>query len=309
MKDSQPPKLIIGIAIGAVVGISGLLIAQSLTGGGGDPETGAGEQGQRIESLETQLGAALRRSAELERENKGAIAKLAGTGDGTTPAADPPEVDPEADPEEPNALLKAMMEMGAAGARKKVDAEVAILAERLNLTPAQQEELRAVLLAKLEKQQQAGLLLMSGKATIADLTAADEHNFTEVDAAMADILSESQLEEYAAYAGEREVKRIERKADEELGNLKNVAELSDDQADLAWTAFMEINADEKPGSLPDGTTPDEFNDFIDGAIDKRLERLQPILTEPQLEAYRGQTDSFRQFLSALVKGGAGGGEE
>ena len=293
-------------ALGAVIGIAGLLLAQRLTGGGAEGAEAPGESAD-VEVVQNALDSANARAAELERENRRLKGDLAAAKrpEGETITAAPVEPEEEESEGAGSAVLKAMMEFGAQEARRKVDQEVAELAERLNLTEAQQEEVRAALLAKLEKQQAAGLLMMQGGASISDLAAADEDNFSEVDAAMAKILSPEQMEEYAAYAHQREEKRVEKKANEELDSLVALADLSEQQADQAWDLFVEVNAGEKPGEIPPDLTMEDFEGWIDDAIDNRLEGLESILNEEQLTAYRGSTEDFRSMIMALVSGGTG----
>ena len=94
-----------------------------------------------------------------------------------------------------------------------------------------------------------------------------------------------------------------KKTNEDLDGLRNVADLSAQQEDEAFGIFVELNAAEKPGSLPEGTTVEEFNGFVDQAINNRIERLEPILNEQQLGSYRVQVDGFRTMIKALISGG------
>ena len=145
--------------------------------------------------------------------------------------------------------------------------------------------------------------ILTGKASLADLLTSDEDNFSDVDAAMADLLSPEQLEDYNAYADDREAKRIEKKSNEDLEGLRGIAGLTTEQKDAAYDVFIELNAAEKPGSLPAGTTVEEFNGFVDQAIDNRIERLQPIFSETQLDSYRERVNGFRAMIKGLVSGG------
>ena len=122
---------------------------------------------------------------------------------------------------------------------------------------------------------------------------------------MADLLSPEQLEDYNAYADDREAKRIEKKSNEDLEGLRGIADLTAEQKDAAYDVFIELNAAEKPGSLPEGTTVEDVNGFIDQAIDNRIERLQPILSETQLGSYRERVNGFRTMIKALISGGTG----
>jgi len=310
METPGPPKLILGFVLGSVAGVVGLLFGQSMfRGDSRDDASGAAAVAgpDRVKRLQFELEKVRKEKSVLGVENarlKGDLAEAGGqTGEGELADAEPEKGGKPTD-----SFLEVMMAIGAKEATRKVDSEVALLAERLNLTEPQQEELRAALLAKLERQQAAGKLMIKGEATIADLASADEDNFTEVDAAMAELLSDSQLEEYSGYQDEREVARIERKSNEDLDGLHKVGDLTEEQAEQAWDVFVELNTADKPGGIPEGTTEDEFFTYIDKAIDDRIGRLQPILTGPQLDAYRIQTESFRAMVTAIVTGGTGGEE-
>ncbi|MFP6872520.1 MAG: hypothetical protein VCA55_03340 [Verrucomicrobiales bacterium] len=307
MSESESPRLIVIVAVAAAAGIVVTLLAQFILGNGPNADVakaaGKGES-QRIEALEAQLKA-LQQSVRPGRENKRpAGAPVSALGDNKEPQGQ--EVaEAEKKEEEKNPLLEFMMALGAQKSKTEVSGEVAKLTERLNLNETQQEQLTDLLMARTKKQQEAGMLMLSGKASLSDLLAADENNFSEVDAAMADLLSGEQLEDYNTYSDEREIKRIEKKSNEDLDGLRNVAELSAQQEDEAFDIFVELNAAEKPGSLPEGTTVEEFNGYIDQAINNRIERLEPILSEQQLGSYRVQAEGFGKMISALISGGTG----
>ena len=310
MSESRTPHLSIIIAVAAISSIVVTLLAQYIMGN--DPVStelrkNAQDESQRIEALEAQIKALQGSIAENKKNNRPAGTSVSALGDSKEQVGQSVTEAEETkkDDEKKNPLLEFMKAMGDQESKNEVSGEVAKLTERLGLNESQREQLSEMLMARTKKQQEAGILMFTGKASLVDLIAADKDNFSEVDAAMADLLSPEQLEDYNAYADDREAQRIEKKTNEDLDGLRSIADLTEQQESEAFDIFVELNAAEKPGRLPEGTTVEEFNGFVDQAIDNRIERLQPILSEQQLGSYRVQTDGFRTMIKALISGGTG----
>jgi len=310
MSESRTPHLSIIIAVAAISSIVVTLLAQYIMGN--DPVStelrkNAQDESQRIEALEAQIKALQGSIAENKKNNRPAGTSVSALGDSKEQVGQSVTEAEEIkkDDEKKNPLLEFMKAMGDQESKNEVSGEVAKLTERLGLNESQREQLSEMLMARTKKQQEAGILMFTGKASLADLIAADKDNFSEVDAAMADLLLPEQLEDYNAYADDREAQRIEKKTNEDLDGLRSIADLTEQQESEAFDIFVELNAADKPGILPEGTTVEQFNGFIDQAIDKRIERLRPILSEQQLGSYRVQTDGFRTMIKALISGGTG----
>ena len=310
MSESKAPRLSVIVAVTAVSGIIVTLLAQSIIGNAPDnPQISETTQteSQRIEALEAQVKALQGTIAKVRKTDppKSASINAPEESKEKLKLANTEEEGPKTEEkeEDKNSFLEAIMALGAQESKNKVAGEVARLAERLGLNESQQKQLSEILTAKNKEQEEAGMRILTGKASLADLLASDEDNFSLVDAAMADLLSPEQLEDYNAYADDREAKRIEKKSNEDIEGLRGIGELTAEQKDAAFDVFIELNAAEKPGSLPEGTTEEEFNGFVDQAIDNRIERLQPIFSETQLDSYRERVNGFRAMIKGLVSGG------
>ena len=310
MSESKSPRLSVIVAVTAVSGIIVTLLAQSIIGNAPDnPQISETTQteSQRIEALEAQVKALQGTIAKVRKTDppKSASINAPEESKEKLKLANTEEEGPKTEEkeEDKNSFLEAIMALGAQESKNKVAGEVARLAERLGLNESQQEQLSEILTAKNKEQEEAGMRILTGKASLADLLASDEDNFSDVDAAMADLLSPEQLEDYNAYADDREAKRIEKKSNEDIEGLRGIPNLTAEQKDAAYDVFIELNAAEKPGSLPEGTTEEEFNGFVDQAIDNRIERLQPIFSETQLDSYRERVNGFRAMIKGLVSGG------
>ncbi len=207
----------------------------------------------------------------------------------------------EKDEEKGNEIWETIMALGENKQKAEVNEEVDKLAERLTLTANQKSKLQELLEAKSKTQSEAGLKLLTGKATIADLIASDEDNYSSIDSAMQDLLSENQLAEYETYAEEREIKRIEKKTEEDLDGIREITGITEDQIDQARDLFIEINASEKPGSMDmTNVNRDQFMGFIDDALDKRINGVAEFLDVEQVSSYRKQVDGFRKMISAFI---------
>ena len=306
----------LGFALGIVLGIVGLLAAQRLMEREPAAEPGAaGSPGGNTLAAkrDAQLLADARvRIAELETEleaARGDSTDLAG-GDGDVPGSTGDGADDgDAKPGEGGSFIEALMSFGDKETERKNNQEIERLTELLGLSDSQQQSVRKALEERAAAQKAAGIKLMTGRATIDDLLNSDEDNFASVDAAIMEVLSDDQLVEYADVQRERELKRVEKKAEEELKELAGVGDLTDEQEDAAWDVFVEVNAGEKPGEIPEGISNDEFMAIVDESLTNRVEGLRPILNEEQFETYQEQVGEFRNIVTTLIGHATGGSQE
>ena len=291
VENKNSPKMIIGFVIGLFAGVIGVLFAQYIVGVD-EPENISNTQQSEKEFIDANQ---LKKTSRLS---------IANTGPGKNTLPEKSEVEDkneEKDEEKGNEFWETIMALGENKQKAEVSVEVDKLAERLTLTANQKSKLQELLEAKSKTQSEAGLKLLTGKATIADLIASDEDNYSSIDSAMQDLLSENQLAEYETYAEEREIKRIEKKTEEDLDGIREITGITEDQIDQARDLFIEINASEKPGSMDmTNVNRDQFMGFIDDALDKRINGVAEFLDVEQVSSYRKQVDGFRKMISAFI---------
>ena len=286
VENKNSPKMIIGFIFGLFAGVIGVLFAQYVVGVD-EPEKN---------SITQQSEKALNDSNQLSKASRLSIANT-----GPEKNTLPEKSKEENDEEKSNEFWETIMALGENKQKAEVSVEVDKLAERLTLTANQKSKLQELLEAKSKTQSEAGLKLLTGKATIADLIASDEDNYSSIDNAMQDLLSENQLAEYETYAEEREIKRIEKKTEEDLDGIREITGITEDQIDQARDLFIEINASEKPGSMDmTNVNRDQFMGFIDDALDKRINGVAEFLEVEQVSSYRKQVDGFRKMISAFI---------
>ena len=286
VENKNSPKMIIGFIFGLFAGVIGVLFAQYVFGVD-EPEKN---------SITQQSEKALNDSNQLSKASRLSIANT-----GPEKNTLPEKSKEENDEEKSNEFWETIMALGENKQKAEVSVEVDKLAERLTLTANQKSKLQELLEAKSKTQSEAGLKLLTGKATIADLIASDEDNYSSIDSAMQDLLSENQLAEYETYAEEREIKRIEKKTEEDLDGIREITGITEDQIDQARDLFIEINASEKPGSMDmTNVNRDQFMGFIDDALDKRINGVAEFLDVEQVSSYRKQIDGFRKMIAAFI---------
>ena len=291
VENNNSSKMIVGFVFGLLAGIIGVLFAQHIVGVD-EPEKISSTQ-QSVETLNNsnQLAETSRLSLANSRSGKNTLPK-------NSKEEDKKE---EKDEEKGNEIWETLMALGESKQKEEVGEEVDALAERLTLTASQKNKLKGIMEARAKAQSEAGLKLLTGKASIADLIASDEDNYSEIDMAMQELLSEDQLAEYELYAEEREIKRIEKKTEEDLGGIRGIAGITEDQINQARDLFIEINASEKPGSMDvNNINRDQFIGFIDDALEKRSNGMSQILTTDQNVDYQKQLDGFRKMISAFI---------
>lgn len=286
VENKNSPKMIIGFIFGLFAGVIGVLFAQYVVGVD-EPEKN---------SITQQSEKALNDSNQLSKASRLSIANT-----GPEKNTLPEKSKEENDEEKSNEFWETIMALGENKQKAEVSVEVDKLAERLTLTANQKSKLQELLEAKSKTQSEAGLKLLTGKATIADLIASDEDNYSSIDNEMQGLLSENQLAEYETYAEEREIKRIEKKTEEDLDGIREITGITEDQIDQARDLFIEINASEKPGSMDmTNVNRDQFMGFIDDALDKRINGVAEFLDVEQVSSYRKQVDGFRKMISAFI---------
>ena len=282
--------MIMGFVIGLVAGVLGVLFAQY---------TFKESNEDQVVSTVQKSPNGITNSGPSTTTSRLSIANSSPRKDSSSIKSDTDEKDDGK--EKGKEIWETIMALGEDKQKEEVSDEVDKMAERFNLTASQKSRLQELLEAKAKTQSEAGLKLFTGKASIADLIASDEDNYSEIDKAMQELLSGDQLAEYESYTEEREIERIEKKTNEDLGGLREIAGITEEQIDQARDFFIEINASEKPGSMDmTNITRDQFMGVIDDALDKRVSGVAEFLNDDQVTSYRKQVDGFRKMISAFV---------
>ena len=289
LENKNSPKMIMGFVLGLLAGVLGVLFAQY---------TFKSNEPQKVSTVEKSTNG-ITNSNPSTKTPRLSVTNTSPRKGSSSIKSDTDEKDD--DKEKGNEILETLMALGEEKQKEEVSDEVDKMAERFNLTASQKSKLQELLEAKAKAQSEAGLKLFTGKASIAELIASDEDNYSEIDKAMQELLSGDQLAEYETYAEEREIERIEKKTNEDLGGLREIAGITEEQIDQARDLFIEINASEKPGYMDmTNITRNQFMGVIDDALDKRISGVSEFLNDDQVTSYRKQLDGFRKMISAFV---------
>tara|TARA_B100000579_G_scaffold352642_1_gene307079 strand:+ start:6 stop:899 length:894 start_codon:yes stop_codon:yes gene_type:complete len=289
LENKNSPKMIMGFVLGLLAGVLGVLFAQ---------HTFKSNEPQKVSTVEKSTNG-ITNSNPSTKTPRLSVTNTSPRKGSSSIKSDTDEKDDGK--EKGKEIWETLMALGEEKQKEGVSDEVDKMAERFNLTASQKSKLQELLEAKAKAQSEAGLKLFTGKASIAELIASDEDNYSEIDKAMQELLSGDQLAEYETYAEEREIERIEKKTNEDLGGLREIAGITEEQIDQARDLFIEINASEKPGYMDmTNITRNQFMGVIDDALDKRISGVAEFLNDDQVTSYRKQLDGFRKMISAFV---------
>jgi len=289
LENKNSPKMIMGFVLGLLAGVLGVLFAQY---------TFKSNEPQKVSTVEKSTNG-ITNSNPSTKTPRLSVTNTSPRKGSSSIKSDTDEKDDGK--EKGKEIWETLMALGEEKQKEGVSDEVDKMAERFNLTASQKSKLQELLEAKAKAQSEAGLKLFTGKASIAELIASDEDNYSEIDKAMQELLSGDQLAEYETYAEEREIERIEKKTNEDLGGLREIAGITEEQIDQARDLFIEINASEKPGYMDmTNITRNQFMGVIDDALDKRISGVAEFLNDDQVTSYRKQLDGFRKMISAFV---------
>ena len=200
LESKNSSKMIMGFVIGLVAGVLGVLFAQY---------TFKESNEDQVVSTVQKSPNGITNSGPSTTTSRLSIANSSPRKDSSSIKSDKDEKDDGK--EKGKEIWETIMALGEDKQKEEVSDEVDKMAERFNLTASQKSRLQELLEAKAKTQSEAGLKLFTGKASIADLIASDEDNYSEIDKAMQELLSGDQLAEYESYTEEREIERIEKR--------------------------------------------------------------------------------------------------
>ncbi|HEY8960969.1 MAG TPA: hypothetical protein VIM57_02120 [Luteolibacter sp.] len=134
--------------------------------------------------------------------------------------------------------------------RKKFEARLAKLAVELNLSPEQQEKIRASMEERFSKM--GGLFDFNSGTSEEKAQRAQEMSAMMktdgLDEATAGLLSDTQKEQYAGFKDKERQSRIESRTLKDLGNVTNVIELSPEQRDAVYQVLADQAAEREQRS-------------------------------------------------------------
>ncbi len=229
---------------------------------------------------------------------RSAAAQLAATisTPATSAAMDASGNKPKADGEK-SSMSEVMQSIGKA----KSELAFRTLVDRLGLEGESLEAFTAVFEAARTQRQEAFTNMFRGGATLEQFAIIGGAT-PNIDAWVAANLEGDELKNYADYKAQQEQNRIDRKANEELGMLGSIANLSAEQKDAAFAVFAEHVAAEPPEDLLEMSGPEEFSPYLDNVIASRFEALAPILDEEQMTVYQAQSQLWRKMAEDMLAG-------
>jgi hypothetical protein len=251
-------------------------------------ETMAGAEAQR------QLAAV---KSELVSTQQALAAALAAKPPAGAPAG---EAGTAAEPDPKQAFSDMVLRIGQTQLRGQVEGRLGVLKERLQLTPEQEAAVKKILDDESAAAAAALDRLMAGEGTPADFGRLARLRRGELPAGVEVALTDAQKPEFAAFQEQEKVSGVENRVNMELSGLVTAGGLTPEQKDQAFSSLSGILMAEDVTDFDTMKDGSEVRAYMDEATTRRLEAMQPILTEPQLQMYQQQVEMSRQVLSKLL---------
>lgn len=178
---------------------------------------------------------------------------------------------------------------------RKIDERVAVLKNRLKLTPDQEAKVRA-LFEEPSKSGASGTVSVNGMDLGPIVTSSRQGLGKEDEEKIAALLTADQQNEFTAFQDEQKENRLEIAKNGEMSQLQRQLTLTPEQKDRAFDALGDVLAKEAEQG------GDRFSrEGQDAAKQARLDALRPILTPEQMAIY----ESSRPGPSFELGAGAG----
>jgi hypothetical protein len=198
------------------------------------------------------------------------------------------------------ALPTAMAVAMKAAVEQQTVGKLVRLKPRLNLTPEQEEGVRAILMRQAEHISGMAEKMLSGKLSREEMTSMGKDAVVPESEIKA-LLTPEQLTAYAEFKQEENVGNARLVANAELLQMQAAVGLTQDQQDKVYNALYDFTMDSLNGKI--GDTPPRSDDpaaAMNWQFDRKVKALEPVLTPEQLEAYRKIQDSQRKMIEGFL---------
>lgn len=250
---------------------------------------------QKLESAEREV-VSLKR--ELEAAQDALAAALAQKASEAAVAAEAPA---EAEPVDPKkAFTDMVLRVGHAQLKTQIEGRLGVLKDRLQLTVEQEAAVKKILDDESTEATAALDRLMAGQGTPSDFARFARLQRGQLPAGVDAVLTDAQRPEYASFQEQERVSSLENRVNMELSGLVSSGGLTPEQKDQAFSTLSGLVMSEDATDFDSMQDVSEVRTYMDEATQRRLEAMQPILSEPQWQMYQSQVNMGRQVLSSLM---------
>jgi hypothetical protein len=296
------------IAVGAAIGVS-LYEAREASELRGDMEYLQNQQitySNQVAELSARLTSARNQLAEANTNNDALVAKvqelLKRQAAGAPPAATPAEGESNGlaglfGGNGTNGMSAAMGKMMQSAMEQQVDAKMAALKTKLNLTPEQEAAIRDILKKEAAHGTEIAQKMFNGGLNTNELAAAMS-NPLSTDEQIKALLTPDQATAYDTYKTEEETRNARLMANMELMQIQNVLQLDQAQQDKVFTVLVDQTRNQISGSQ---TNVEAALDFR-GQMERKAEALRGVLTPDQFTAYQKWQEQQLNLLETMKQG-------
>ncbi|MFN0128866.1 MAG: hypothetical protein ACKV19_19520 [Verrucomicrobiales bacterium] len=250
---------------------------------------------QQLESTQREVASLKRELASARKALAAALAEQAPTAASTEEApAEGDSVDPK------KAFTDMVLRIGHTQLKTQIEGRLGVLKDRLQLTAEQEAAVKKIL--DDESTEATGALdrLMAGQGTPSDFARFARLQRGQLPAGVDAVLTDAQRPEYAAFQEQERVSSVENRVNMELSGLVSSGGLTPEQKDQVFSTLSGLVMSEDATDFDSMQDVSEVRTYMDEATRRRLEAMQPILSEPQWQMYESHVNMGRQVLSSLM---------
>lgn len=178
--------------------------------------------------------------------------------------------------------------------------QLARMKTKLNLTPEQEEAVRAVFTRQVEQAIGAAEKMFAGDMSREDLTQL-QGSSENPEAAIKALLTPEQLERYAEYKQEESVANARLMANAELLQMQGALGLTPAQQDQVFNALYDHTLSQLSGQLPESVRDSKDPAAaMDAMIEQKVKALAGVLTPEQLESFRRMQEQQASMIRGLL---------
>ena len=198
-----------------------------------------------------------------------------------------------------NGMSGAMNKMMKAAMERQMDAKLAAMKAKLNLTPEQEAAIREILRKQMEQGVEQAQKMMSGKMSAEEVAQAGNGQMNAEEQIKA-LLTPEQLVAYEDYQTEEKARMARLAANAELMQMQSTLQLTVEQQDRVFPILFDLT---QQGFDSSTSTPGHF-DFRN-QMERKVEALRGVLTEEQLQSYQRFLQQQMEMIEAFMPGLSG----
>lgn len=194
-----------------------------------------------------------------------------------------------------NKVSEAMSGMMKAAIEQQMDAKLAGMKTRLNLTPEQETAIRDIMAKQMEKGLAAAQKMFGGEMSKEEMEKMGKNSKSEEES-IKELLTPEQKAAYSEYEQEEKLRMTRLVANSELMQMQAALQLDEAQQDKVFEVLTERTMSQFDRQKDNPAAAMDFR----AQFDKKLELMKSVLTPDQFERYKKMQEQQLKMIEAFM---------